>query len=292
MNYLNKHFSNLRFMKKILALVSFFILIMQTVINAQEMNIGTYNLRYDNPRDSGNLWKDRLPNIVKLIKFHEFDIIGTQEGLYHQLQALSSALPEFEFYGIGRDDGIAKGEFSAIFFKKDRFRLQRKGDFWLSTTPEKPGPGWDAHLNRICSWIELEEKKTKKRFYVFNVHFDHEGQVARIESSKLILRKILEIAGSAAVVLTGDFNGDHSTDCYKEIANSNLLRDSYFNVTEPYAPNGSFNGFNPQGIRPGIIDHIFLTKDFSNLKYGILTDTYNGKFPSDHFPIWLKTVLR
>lgn len=258
---------------------------------AQEMNIGSFNLRYDNPRDSGNLWKYRLPNIVHLLRFHEFDILGTQEGLDHQLKALATALPEFEYYGIGRDDGINKGEFSAIFFNKNKFTLLRKGDFWLSSTPEKPGPGWDAHLNRICSWVQLENKKSRKRFYVFNVHFDHEGQIARVESSKLILRKIKEIAKQDPVVLTGDLNGDHSTACYQEIAQSGWLKDAYFNVNEPYAPNGSFNGFNSQGIRPGIIDHIFLTNHFTHLKYGILTDTYNGKFPSDHFPIWLKTAL-
>jgi endonuclease/exonuclease/phosphatase family metal-dependent hydrolase len=256
------------------------------------MTVGSYNLRYDNPRDSGNLWKDRLPNIVNLIRFHEFDLLGTQEGLEHQLNALAAAMPEYSYYGIGRDDGKTKGEFSAIFYKTEKYKMLRKGDFWLSTTPEQPGPGWDAHLNRICSWVELEDKANKKKFFAFNVHFDHEGQVARIESSKLILRKIREIAGEQPVVLTGDFNGDHQSGCYLEMAKRDFLKDSYFLVERPYAPNGSFNGFQPNNIRPGIIDHIFLSKHFQPLQYGVLTDTYQGKFPSDHFPILVKLRLK
>jgi endonuclease/exonuclease/phosphatase family metal-dependent hydrolase len=263
-----------------------------THLKAQQLAVGSYNLRYDNLRDSGNLWKDRLLPIANLIRFHEFDVVGTQEGLEHQLQALETTLPEFTYYGIGRDDGKTKGEFSAIFYKKEKFKLLQKGDFWLSTTPEKPGPGWDAHLNRICSWVQLQEKQSGKKMFVFNVHFDHEGQVARIESSKLILRKIREIAGDEPVILTGDFNGDHQSGCYLEMANSGFLKDAYFQVDKPYAPNGSFNGFNSSSIRPGIIDHIFLSRHFQPLKYGVLTDTYQGKFPSDHFPILVKLLLK
>ena len=118
-------------------------------IKAQHMIIGTYNLRYANPNDTGNLWQNRLPVITSLIRFHQFDILGTQEGLRNQLDDLSKALPEFDRYGIGRDDGNATGEHSAIFFNKNKFGLLDKGDFWLSETPAKASLGWDAAINRI-----------------------------------------------------------------------------------------------------------------------------------------------
>ncbi len=176
------------------------------LLRAQQLKVGTYNIRYDNPQDIGNLWVDRAPVVANLLRFHDFDIFGTQEALKNQLDAISKALPAYERYGKGRDDGQEKGEHSAIFFKKDRFKLLKKGDFWLSQTPDKPSLGWDATCcNRICSWVYLQDNVSKKKFYFFNAHYDHQGVQARKESSKLILSKIKEIAGTAPVILTGDF---------------------------------------------------------------------------------------
>jgi endonuclease/exonuclease/phosphatase family metal-dependent hydrolase len=256
---------------------------------AQQLNIGTYNIRYDNAQDVGNLWVDRAPVVAALLRFHDFDIFGTQEGLKNQLDDISKALPQYARYGLGRNDGIDQGEHSAIFYKKDRFKLLNKGDFWLSQTPEKPSLGWDATCcNRICSWIQVQDLQTKKKFYFFNVHYDHQGVQARQESSKLILNKIREIAGKAPVILTGDFNGDHESTWYQELANSGLLKDTYRQVEYPYASNASFNSFGKQSGSKEIIDHIFVTDHFKVRKWGVLTDTYHGKFPSDHFPVMVK----
>ncbi len=260
---------------------------------AQSLIVGTYNLRYANPRDTGNLWVNRAPVVASLIRFHSFDIFGTQEGLPNQLQDLDSALPEYQRYGLGRDDGKDAGEHSAIFFKKERFKLLAKGDFWLSQTPDKPSLGWDATCcNRICSWVYLQDLQSKKKFYFFNAHYDHQGKVAREESSKLILEKIKTIAGKTPVVFTGDLNGSHTSVPYQSIANSGLLTDAYGKAAHPYASNASFNGFNRNAPGTEIIDHIFTTADFSIERWGILTDTYHGKFPSDHFPVLSEVVLK
>ncbi len=271
-------------MKLKIWIAAVFILLM-TAAQAQKITVGTFNIRFDNPRDSGNLWVDRAPVVSNLIRFHDFDILGVQEGLKNQLDDMSAALPQYARYGKGRDDGKEAGEHSAIFYKKDRFNLLKSGDFWLSETPDKPGKGWDATCcNRICSWVYLEDKKTKKKFYTFNVHFDHQGVVARRESSKLILKKITEIAGNTPALLTGDFNGGRDSEWYQAIATSGSLVDVFSKVKFPYANNSSMNGFRtPRGN--AVIDHIFMTKQFEASKWGILTDTYFGKFPSDHFPV-------
>lgn len=260
-------------------------------LQAQDIRIATYNIRYDNKGDSGNLWENRHPFIAALIRFHDFDIFGTQEGLRHQLDTLSANLPGYAWYGLGRDDGQAKGEHAAIFYKKDKYKVLGKGDFWLSETPEKPGPGWDARLNRICSWLQLQDVKSKKQFYVFNVHYDHQGVKARQESSKLILGKIRSIAGTHPALLTGDFNGDHNSEWYQLIAHSNTLFDTYRLVKSPYANNGSFNSFRTPN-NSAIIDHIFVTKEFTVKRWGILTDSYFGKYPSDHFPVVADVTLK
>lgn len=262
-----------------------------SMLRAQQFTVATFNLRYDNKGDSGNLWVNRAPVVASLIRFHRFDIFGTQEGLQNQLEDISAALPEYSRYGIGRDDGKEKGEHSAIFYNKEKFRLLNKGDFWLSETPDKPGPGWDARLNRICSWVQLEDVASKKKFYFFNVHYDHQGIRARQESSKLILQKIRDLAGKEPVIFTGDFNGGHESEWYKTIATSGSMKDVYREVAHPYANGGSFNGFGASVNRSEIIDHIFVSSHFKVRRYGILTDTYRGKYPSDHFPVIADVVL-
>lgn len=256
---------------------------------AQDLTVGTYNIRLYTPRDTGNLWETRAPVVAALIRFHDFDLFGTQEGFKSQLEDLRTALPAYAYYGAGRDDGKDKGEHSAIFFKKDRFRLQKKGDFWLSETPDKPSKGWDATCcNRICSWVLLQDLQTKKKFYVFNAHFDHQGVVARKESSKLILERIKKLAGKDPVILTGDFNGDHNSEWYQTVANSNLLKDTYRQAAHPYALSSSFNDWGRADHRSEIIDHVFTSDHFTVQKWGLLTDTYHGKYPSDHFPVLVR----
>ncbi|WP_158829848.1 endonuclease/exonuclease/phosphatase family protein [Mucilaginibacter lacusdianchii] len=252
---------------------------------AQTLIVGTYNLRWANPGDTGNLWVNRVPVLTSLIRFHGFDVFGTQEGLPNQLDDIKRILPEYERFGAGRDDGKDAGEHSAIFYRKDKFKVLNSGNFWLSQTPEKPSLGWDATCcNRICSWVYLQDVKSKKKFYFFNVHYDHQGVVAREESSKLILQKINSIAGKEPVILTGDFNGDHNSSWYKRVATSGLLKDTYTQAAHPYMNNGSFNDF--RGNKDDeIIDHIFTTTNFKVIRWGVLTDSYHGKFPSDHFPI-------
>lgn len=267
-------------------ILSIGLLFLTFVSQAQELTVGTYNLRYDNPGDTGNPWVDRAPVVSNLIRFHDFDIFGTQEGLKNQLDDINNALPEYTRYGLGRDDGKDKGEHSAIFFKKDEFNLLKKGDFWLSQTPEKPSLGWDATCcNRICSWVYLQHKKSGKKFYFFNAHFDHQGTIARRESSKLILEKINDIAGNSSAIFTGDLNGGRKSEWYQALANSGKLADSYTQVKYPYVNNSSFNSFGKEKKSFEIIDHIFVTNQFAVKKWGVLTDTYFGKFPSDHFPV-------
>lgn len=261
--------------------------------SAQMYTVGTFNLRYKNAGDTGNLWAQREPVIAALIRFHDFDILGTQEGLIGMLEDLSRDLPGYARYGIGRDDGRDAGEHSEIFYKKDKFAVLRHGDFWLSQTPEKPSLGWDATCcNRICSWVQLRDRQTGKTFYVFDTHYDYQKDLARNESSKLILARIRAIAGKSPVVLMGDLNGGRDTPWYQQIAQSGLLRDTYREAKDPYGPNPSFQDFGKEIDSSDVIDHIFVTGDFSVYRWGILSDTYHGKYPSDHFPVLAKIRLR
>jgi endonuclease/exonuclease/phosphatase family metal-dependent hydrolase len=258
-----------------------------TFTKAQQLNIGTYNLRYSNQGDStaGNGWGQRFPWAAKLIRFQDLDIFGTQEAKYHQLTELTDSLPGYKWIGAGRDDGKHGGEHSAIFYKADRFKLLKTGDFWMSTITDKPNKGWDAALPRICTWAQFREVKTGFTFYFFNLHMDHIGVIARRESAKLVVQKIKQMAGNAPTILTGDFNVDQTSDSYAVINNSGLLKDSYVLSPVKLAPSNTFNEFNANTAGDKRIDHIFVTKDFKVKRYGILTNTYHGRTPSDHYPV-------
>lgn len=248
------------------------------------IRVASYNLRMDTPRDSLNAWPHRKENVKALIRYHDFDIIGTQEGFIHQLKDILE-LPEYAYFGAGRDDGKQAGEHSAIIYKKDRFSIVDSGNFWLSETPEKPGLGWDATCcNRICSWAKFADKNTGKEFYVFNVHFDHQGVVARQESGKLMVAKIKEIAKEAPVICTGDFNSTPETEQIQ--AMSVLLNDAHAITKQPpYGPVGTTNAFRFTAPMKNRIDYVFVSKQFEVSKYAVLTDAKNQRYPSDHLPV-------
>jgi len=278
------------------------------------INVATYNLRYANHGDSvnGNGWGQRLPVIAQLIRFHDFDIFGTQEGLFQQLQGLQDSLPGYTCIGVGRDDGVHAGEHSAIFYKTAIFQLLDKGNFWLSAITDRPNKGWDAALPRICSWGKFRVLATGFVFYLFNLHMDHVGVQARAESARLVLQKIKELDAKTPVILTGDFNVDQHNESYALINNSGILKDSYEIASLRYAPNGTFNNFKTDNKTEARIDHIFVSRPFVVERYGILTDTYrlkkestttessanlpvgaaaaaySARTPSDHFPVMVQ----
>lgn len=252
--------------------------------------IATYNVRMNTASDSLNAWPNRKENVKALIRFHEWDIFGTQEGFIGQIKDIAE-LNEFAYTGRGRDDGKEAGEHSTIFYKKSRFQLLQAGDFWLSETPDKPGKGWDAKCcNRICSWAKFKDIQTKRVFYFFSVHFDHQGVIARQESGKLMVKKIKEIAGNNLAICVGDFNSTPETEQIKEM--QTLLKDAYeVTAVPPYGPVGTFNAFKFDAPMKQRIDYIFVAPQIKVLKYGVLTDAKDQRYPSDHQPVMIKAVL-
>lgn len=271
-------------MKKLL--ISLSLVLCMGLSYAQKMNVATFNIRMKTDSDVGNLWKDRYTHLTDLIKFHEFEIFGVQEAFKEQLNDMSAQLPDFKYIGVGRDDGADKGEHSSIFYDTKRFEVSKSGTFWLSPTDtEKPNKGWDAALPRICTWGIFKDKSNGKKFIFMNTHFDHVGIEARRESAKLILAKAKEFAKDLPLILTGDFNIDETNEAYFTLAKSGVVQDVYDLAKIKYEPNSSFNAWGKNIQEKARIDHIFITKPFTVRKYGILTDTYMGKFPSDHFPV-------
>lgn len=280
-------------MKRTILLLSVLLISFGTTLARSDKPIivATYNLRMNTPKDGINAWPNRKEEVKGLIRFHEFDIFGTQEGFMGQLKDVCE-LDEYAYTGHGREDGKEAGEHSAIFYRKDRFKLLGSGDFWLREKPDEPGLGWDATCcNRICSWGKFRDLETSKEFFFFCAHFDHQGVVARIESAKLMVQKIQEIAGDYPVICVGDFNSTPETEQIKTM--QTLLSDSrQVSQMPPYGPEGTFNSFNFNAPMDKIIDYIFVSKQIDVLKYGVLTDNKNQRFPSDHQPVMIKAVIK
>ncbi|UNZ00485.1 endonuclease/exonuclease/phosphatase family protein [Zhouia spongiae] len=251
----------------------------------QELSVLSYNIKYDNPDDNVNNWNDRKDFLIAQLKFNEPDVFGTQEGLINQLKEIDKGLNDYAFIGIGRDHGDERGEHTAIFYNKKRVGLIDHKTFWLSETPGVPSKGWDAALNRICTYAVFQLQNSGNRFLVFNTHFDHVGDVARLESCKLILQKIKEVnTEGLPVVLMGDFNLENDREGIKYLAN--YLTDSHVEAgVDSFGPEGTFNGFNFNEPVKKRIDFIFIS-GLKVLKSAIFSDSKNCKYPSDHFPVY------
>ncbi len=253
-----------------------------------KLNVGSFNLRYDNEGDKDDSWAHRKDMAVSLVHFHDFDVFGIQEGLIHQVKDLVK-VGTYTFVGVGRDDGKEAGEHSAVLFKKDRFKLLDSGNYWLSETQDKPSFGWDAQCRRVCSWAKLKDKVSGKEFYFFSVHFDHIGKVARHESALIMLANIKKIAGDSPAICVGDFNGTPDSEPIQILKSDGLLLDSReISKTPPYGTVGTTNQFNLNAPMKNRIDYIFVTKNIHVNKYGTLNEFQYGHYPSDHFPIMIE----
>lgn len=289
-------------MKRI-SLLLLLLLLISASAKTHKMIVGTYNLRYDNKgdREAGNGWDKRCRHIAHTILTEDFDILGTQEGLTNQLEDLKRYRPDYNYVGVARDDGKAAGEHSAIFYKADKYKVLKHGDFWMSTITNKPNKGWDAALPRICTWAKFREVKTGFTFYCFNLHMDHVGVVARRESAKLVLDTIVKMMGLAPVILMGDFNVDQRDTSYSLIQHSGFLRDAFTLAANKIWTDGTFNNFDTTRHSDSRIDHIFLSHAFAVSKYTIpvinyydtVADNFGAgqekklirRFESDHNPV-------
>ena len=263
----------------------------QASVQADEpVRVMTFNIRYDNPADSLDKWAYRKDRAAKAIRFYDADIVGTQEVLHNQLEDLRQRLPGYEVIGVGREDGKEKGEYSALWYRKDRFTAKESGWFWLSETPEVAGSkGWDGACERIATWAKLQDKLTGQELFVLNTHLDHVGVEARREGVKLVLDKVQELGGDLPVIVTGDFNAAPESDVIRQVtdtADPEHLTDARTVAALVYGPDWSFHDFGriPYGHRERI-DYIFVKNGLEVLKYGILAETEGDAYLSDHTPV-------
>ncbi len=268
---------------------------------ATEVRVMSYNIRYGTANDGENHWDKRKEFLLATIKAFDPDLLGTQETLGFQRDYLAEHLPKYEVLGVGRDDGKEKGEMTALYFRRDRFEKLDSGHFWLSETPDIPGSkNWDAALTRMVSWVKLRDRRQPKAkpLMFFNTHFDHRGTQARLESARLLRRRIAEARKTCRLIVTGDFNAGDDSEPYQALfapaANQpSPVTDTYRVANPNRATNeGTFSGFKVTAITGPRIDWIGVSSEWQVVKAAIDRTEREGRTPSDHFAVTAVVRMR
>ena len=251
----------------------------------------SYNIRYDGHSDLAPDWSQRKAAIFAQLQNERPTIIGFQEVLKNQRDDLHKALPTFAVVGVGRDDGKEAGEYAPIFVDTTRYLLLQSGTFWLSPTPELPSKGWDAALNRICTYALLESKYDHKKLWVLNMHFDHVGTAARLHSAELLVEKFAEFTQivNAPLLLLGDFNAEPESPVYQ------LLQAAFQDLSclkrnRELCSGPTFNAFTLSEADDKIIDYFFGSPELISIRYNVLQTPFDRSYPSDHFALALTFI--
>ena len=257
----------------------------------------SFNIRNGRANDGDNRWKNRKTFVGDVIREAKLDIIGLQEAFRFQLDDLRKQLPEFEEVGEGRDGG-KQGEYSAILYRNSRFSALESGTFWLSDTPDIKSRSWGNRYLRICTWVRLKDKTTERSFYIYNTHFDHQSQNARLKSSQLITERINNQKHKDPFVVTGDFNADENNPVIlylkrksKNLPLSPIVLVDTFRQLHPHKKRvGTGGGF--EGRTDGKkIDYVFVQPEAKVITASIIRANRDGRYPSDHSPVMAEIQL-
>lgn len=270
-----------------------------TPVIAQEktaLRVMSWNIRLDTQSDSSNQWTFRKDALCKEVLKQNPDVLGVQEALPGQMKDMRKRFHGYRSLGVARDDGKKSGEFSALFYKKKVLKPIKSGTFWLSETPNLPGSrGWDAACNRIVTWAVFKHKPSGRHFVALNTHFDHMGEVARVESAQLIIRKIAELGNNLPVVLTGDFNVNSKHRAYRILTfpeNEVVLVDTRVRAKQKTGPDITYISFDPKYDSPELIDFVFINDGFEVISNEILDFRITGKYLSDHLPVMVNLLMK
>lgn len=246
--------------------------------------VASFNLRFDNPADKGNSWDNRKENVLGMLEYYSWDIIGLQEVCGNQLDDLST-LSGYSYEGIGREKD-KDSEHNPVFFKKDLFYKLESGTFWLSLTPDIPSKSWGSDCKRICTWVRLKDKRNGKVFVFLNTHLDHISEEARFQGAQLFTSWMEENASDVPTLLIGDFNAFPEERCY-QIITKKLADTRQASNAVHYGPSGTFTGFDYDIAwdQLKVIDYIFVSSNVNVLRTRTVVDSFDRTYPSDHFPI-------
>lgn len=263
------------------------VLLAAGVAEAKPLRVLCYNLRYITSGDTGErAWTARRDQAAELIRNDAADIVGIQEGLPQMLNDLLDRVPGYAVIGVGREDGIDKGEYSAILVNTQRFRIQESGTFWLSDTPGVPNSRtWGNQVTRICTWAKLYDREAARTFHFYNTHLDHESPEARKKGTELILSRIAARQPAGPMILSGDFNAREEDPLHGTIKAAGLA-DVWRALHPDATPEQGETIHQFTGAATGVrIDYIYASPEFAPVDAGVIRSSKDGNYPSDHYPV-------
>lgn len=253
------------------------------------MRIMSFNIRCANV--GNDTWEDRIDIVTQSIIDGNPDSVGVQEATPEWMETLNKTLGEkYSYVGVGRDDGDNEGEYSAIFYLKDKYNVVDSGTFWLSETPDEVSFGWDAACRRVCTWVVLEDKATGQKYAHLNSHFDHVGIEARKNSVELIINKAKEFE-DIPVVFTADMNVRQDGDNYNQFVESGVLKDTKF-IAPDTMDYCTYHDTKPTQHDGDIIDYVMINDKFDAAVYKVVTEGIDGRYVSDHYPIYADLIIK
>jgi len=265
---------------------------------AEPLAVMSFNIRYGTARDGENSWPNRRELLFDVLRAEGSDLIGLQEALAFQIDEILAAVPGYAAVGVGRDDGRGSGEFAAILFRSDRFRVDRSGTFWFSDTPDVVASrSWGNNITRICTWARLVDRDGRA-FWMFNVHLDHESQPSRERSTALLAERVAaRTPADEPIVVTGDFNAGDDNPAVLSLVEGPADRPGRlvdtFRVRHPDERTvGTFTGFRFDATTGDKIDYVLVEPSTEVLEAAILRTSHDGRYPSDHFPVTARVRFR
>ena len=264
--------------------------VLAQVVSSAALRVMSFNIRYGTANDGEDHWDKRKDFLVDVVRSEAPDVMGVQEALYPQLAYILKALPEYAMVGVGRDDGVRAGEYTAILYRTAKLSVSRSDTFWFSDTPERvASKHWGNTITRICTWAQFATPEGQP-VYVYNVHLDHQSQPSREKSATLLRGRVDARDPKAPVIVMGDFNAGEKNPAVASMVEGGELRDT-FRVAHPSAaPVGTFTGFKFGQVSGEKIDHIFASAEWEVVEAAIVRTDRNQRYPSDHFPV--TAVLR
>lgn len=252
------------------------------------VSLMTFNIRYGTANDGPDRWELRRGLALDVFERHGSDVVGLQEALAFQVAEIRERFPHYAAVGVGRDDGLARGEHCTILYRADRFTLAESGTFWLSDTPEVvASTTWGNSITRICTWARLIDEASGRALYVFNTHFDHISQPSRERSARLIAERIAARTHPDPFVVMGDFNSGEdnpaTTFLLRDPAGPGLT-DTFRAIHPDETMVGTFNAFRDR-TDGDKIDFILTGPGIPVLDAAIDRTRVEGRSPSDHEPV-------
>lgn len=250
------------------------------------MTVMSFNVRYGTANDGENSWEHRKDLVVETLRRYEPLVVGTQECLDFQADYVAEQLPQYRWFGVGREAN-GSGERMAVLYRADLVSPVESGNFWLSETPEVPGTSnWDSACHRMATWAKLYHFETKSFFYFVNTHLDHRSEPARQGGAKVLAEFIGNLPGEAAIILTGDFNSTAGDSEAYTILTSRGLADTWTRAKEQAGPPITWSAFKaPEPDMDRRIDWILTRGPIAVERCETVTFNQDGRYPSDHFPV-------